>query len=329
MRDLVAGLDAWPAYYAQMAPANAAGPAAPDLSPPAEVDPAELRTRLEAGRVGGRPAAPDGRSPPATSSAPSTSAWRARSPRTSAGCSTPGTPLTLLGDTAEDVAEAQRELVRIGVERPAGQATGKPESWTTEPLGSYPTRHVRRPRRRPAPPRGRRARRTAPARARRRADRRRGQHPAARARRPGRRGACRLRSGCTAPRGYRASVAVSLLRALAPYAQRTPGRDRRHLRQRPRDRAADPARLTRFGIVPDVRAPRHADQGPERQGLSRSGDRGCRHRVGVHPPPAVVVPGVEERLRGRAAGVVQPPLRLRRQPEVRRAHAAGLHEDRP
>ena len=34
VRDLVAGLDAWPAYYARMAPANAAGPAAPDLSPP-------------------------------------------------------------------------------------------------------------------------------------------------------------------------------------------------------------------------------------------------------------------------------------------------------
>ena len=46
---LLAGLDAWPAYYAHMAPANAAGPAAPDLSPPHRADPAELRRRIEAG----------------------------------------------------------------------------------------------------------------------------------------------------------------------------------------------------------------------------------------------------------------------------------------
>jgi rhodanese-related sulfurtransferase len=37
------------------------------------------------------------------------------------------------------VAEAQRELVRIGIDRPAATATGKPESWTTEELGSFPT----------------------------------------------------------------------------------------------------------------------------------------------------------------------------------------------
>jgi hydroxyacylglutathione hydrolase len=30
---LLAGLDDYPAYYAWMAPANAAGPAAPDLTP--------------------------------------------------------------------------------------------------------------------------------------------------------------------------------------------------------------------------------------------------------------------------------------------------------
>ena len=46
---LLAGLDVWPAYYAHMAPANAAGPAAPDLSAPHRADPAELRRRIEAG----------------------------------------------------------------------------------------------------------------------------------------------------------------------------------------------------------------------------------------------------------------------------------------
>ena len=49
VRDLLAGLAAYPAYYAHMAPANAAGPSEPDLSPPAEADPAELRRRIEAG----------------------------------------------------------------------------------------------------------------------------------------------------------------------------------------------------------------------------------------------------------------------------------------
>jgi hydroxyacylglutathione hydrolase len=45
-----------------------------------------------------------------------------------------GTPVTLLGDTPENVAEAQRELVRIririGIDRPAAQATGGHETWT-------------------------------------------------------------------------------------------------------------------------------------------------------------------------------------------------------
>lgn len=47
--DLLAGLDAYPAYYVHMGPANSAGPDAPDLTPPAEADSAELRGRLEAG----------------------------------------------------------------------------------------------------------------------------------------------------------------------------------------------------------------------------------------------------------------------------------------
>ncbi|HWH28577.1 MAG TPA: rhodanese-like domain-containing protein [Mycobacteriales bacterium] len=34
-----------------------------------------------------------------------------------------GTPLTLIGDSPEQVADAQRELVRIGIDRPAARAT--------------------------------------------------------------------------------------------------------------------------------------------------------------------------------------------------------------
>ena len=50
-----------------------------------------------------------------------------------------GTPLTLLGQTPEQVAEAQRELVRIGIDRPAAAAAGRPADWSGgRPLGSYP-----------------------------------------------------------------------------------------------------------------------------------------------------------------------------------------------
>ena len=49
-----------------------------------------------------------------------------------------GTPVTLLGESPADVADAQRELVRIGVDRPAAVATGKPEDWTgPTPLRSF------------------------------------------------------------------------------------------------------------------------------------------------------------------------------------------------
>ena len=48
-------------------------------------------------------------------------------------------PVTLLGETAEDVALAQRELVRIGIDRPAAHAAGKPENWTDGELASFPT----------------------------------------------------------------------------------------------------------------------------------------------------------------------------------------------
>ena len=50
-----------------------------------------------------------------------------------------GTPLTLLGQGPEQVAEAQRELVRIGIHGLAAAATGRPDAWTgSQPLRSYP-----------------------------------------------------------------------------------------------------------------------------------------------------------------------------------------------
>lgn len=46
---LLAGLDVFPAYYAHMGPANAAGPADVDLSLPSPAEPVELERRIAAG----------------------------------------------------------------------------------------------------------------------------------------------------------------------------------------------------------------------------------------------------------------------------------------
>ena len=136
VEELLAGLDAWPAYYAQMGPANAAGPAAPDLSAPAPADKAALRARLEAGEwlVDLRT-----RTAFAAGHVPGTLNFGIDGQlATYLGWLIPwGTPLTLLGETPEQVAEAQRELVRIGIDRPAAAATGTPEQWTDEPLGRF------------------------------------------------------------------------------------------------------------------------------------------------------------------------------------------------
>ena len=40
-----------------------------------------------------------------------------------------GTPITLVGDTADEVAEAQRQMVRIGIDRPAGAAEDGLKMW--------------------------------------------------------------------------------------------------------------------------------------------------------------------------------------------------------
>ena len=47
--------------------------------------------------------------------------------------------MTLLGETVDDVARAQRELVRIGIDRPAAHAVGGPEDWSPEKPVSFPT----------------------------------------------------------------------------------------------------------------------------------------------------------------------------------------------
>ena len=135
---LLAGLDAYPAYYAHMGPANAAGPDAPDLNPPHTADSAELRRRIEAGEwvvdLRARRAFAAGHL------AGSFSFDLDGSFVTYLGWLIPwDTPLTLLGQTREQVAEAQRELVRIGIDRPAAVASGGPAQWADgQALRSYP-----------------------------------------------------------------------------------------------------------------------------------------------------------------------------------------------
>lgn len=138
VRELLEGLGAWPAYYAHMMPANAAGPSEPDLSPPTAADASELRRRIEAGEwvvdLRNRTAFAAGHAPGTLNfgidgSFATYLGWLI----------TWGTPVTLLGETPEHVAEAQRELVRIGIDRPAAHATGGPQDWADGQLASFPT----------------------------------------------------------------------------------------------------------------------------------------------------------------------------------------------
>ena len=58
LESLLTGLDAWPAYYAHMAPANLAGPAGPDLSPPRPADATDRAAPARRQRPHHRPAGP-------------------------------------------------------------------------------------------------------------------------------------------------------------------------------------------------------------------------------------------------------------------------------
>jgi glyoxylase-like metal-dependent hydrolase (beta-lactamase superfamily II) len=135
---LLAGLDDYPAYYARMAPANAAGPAVPDLTPPATSGAAQISRRIAAGEwvvdLRGRRAFAAGHLPGSLSfeygdSLVANLGWLLP----------PGAPLTLIGDSPGQVADAQRDLARIGIDRIAGTA-GPPRERRGESrrLASYP-----------------------------------------------------------------------------------------------------------------------------------------------------------------------------------------------
>ncbi|MEX2290234.1 MAG: rhodanese-like domain-containing protein [Mycobacteriales bacterium] len=131
VRSLLDGFDAYPAYYVHMGPTNLAGPAPVDLSPVHHADADELRRRVDAGEwvVDLRD-----RTAFARGHVPGSYSFDANGNMvTFLGWLIPwGTPLTLIADSPEQVAEAQRELVRIGIDRPAAQATAPVEQLAGE-----------------------------------------------------------------------------------------------------------------------------------------------------------------------------------------------------
>jgi hydroxyacylglutathione hydrolase len=136
VKELTAGLGAYPRYYVHMGPANRGGPGAADLSPPRPAGPAEIRERIDAGEwvVDLR----DRRAFARLHVSGSISVELNDSFATYLGWAQPwGHPLTLIGDGAEDVAEAQRQLARIGIEGFAA-ASGPTRALAGDRLASYP-----------------------------------------------------------------------------------------------------------------------------------------------------------------------------------------------
>ena len=138
VRDLIAGLDAYPTYYAHMGPANLHGAGPIDLGLPSRADAAEIAARMARGEW-----IVDLRSRRAFA------ADHVRGTLSFDGNANAvtylgwtidwGTPITLLAESPEEITRMQRELVRIGIDRPAAYATGTPSEWASEsaPVSSY------------------------------------------------------------------------------------------------------------------------------------------------------------------------------------------------
>jgi len=136
-QSILAGLDDYPAYYVHMMPGNAAGPGDPDLSTPQQAD-----ARTIAARIADREWVVDLRTRTAFAAGHVTGTLNFGLDgqfATYLGWLIPwGTPLTLLGESPEQVAAARRELIRIGIDRLEGAASGTPQDWTDQPLGTFP-----------------------------------------------------------------------------------------------------------------------------------------------------------------------------------------------
>jgi rhodanese-related sulfurtransferase len=124
VNELLAGLSAYPAYYTHMGVINKKGPSPVDLSMPQPVDPQELRRRIDAGEwvvdLRNRTAFAAGHLGGTlgfelSNSFVSYLGWLYQW----------GAPLTLIGDDKDQIADARRELVRIGIDNLAGAAVGE------------------------------------------------------------------------------------------------------------------------------------------------------------------------------------------------------------
>ncbi|RPE46349.1 rhodanese-related sulfurtransferase [Streptomyces sp. Ag109_O5-1] len=126
--ELLAGLDDIPAYYAHMAPLNSRGPAPVDLTPPRPADAEEIAARLAAGEwvvdLRNRVAFAEGH-------VSGTFNFEAEGQLATylAWLLPWGRPVSLLAESAAQLAAAQRELARVGIDRPAAAATGAPGAW--------------------------------------------------------------------------------------------------------------------------------------------------------------------------------------------------------
>jgi glyoxylase-like metal-dependent hydrolase (beta-lactamase superfamily II)/rhodanese-related sulfurtransferase len=136
---LIAGLSAYPSYYAHMGPLNSKGPDAPDLTVPEPLDADELRSRIRSGhwvvdlrhRVAFAARHLQG--------TVSFEYAEGKSFTTFLGWTLPwGDPITLVGSRA-DVESAIRDLSRIGIDGLPVAVGERPEELIEGfPTGSYP-----------------------------------------------------------------------------------------------------------------------------------------------------------------------------------------------
>ncbi len=136
---LLTGLTAYPSYYAFMGTKNRNGAGPIDLSLPNLVDPSALACRIRNGEW-----VIDLRSASAFASAHVRgSVGFGLGPlfATYMGWVIPwGSPLTLIGEHPAQITEAQRQLVRIGIDRPSAAAVGSTRELSVETgVGSYKT----------------------------------------------------------------------------------------------------------------------------------------------------------------------------------------------
>ncbi|MEX2586753.1 MAG: MBL fold metallo-hydrolase [Actinomycetota bacterium] len=136
---LLSGLTAYPRYYAHMAPINLAGPPAVDLTAPEELNVEQLRSRI---RTGDWVVDLSQRRAYARRHLPGTiSVELGKQFATYLGWVLPwGTSITLVGDSTQEVNEAQRELVRIGIDRLGGAIGDRKALAGDLGLASYPVR---------------------------------------------------------------------------------------------------------------------------------------------------------------------------------------------